>query len=81
MAQVSNGGFCSIRSQIRESRGNVVDINGWRKITNWVMARNTKGSWTARRDDIDQGLWILGCVSSCSKFLIGGFNCGYWKKI
>ena len=42
-------------------------MDGGRLLMNWVMERNTKRSGTARRDDIDQGLWILAWISSCSK--------------
>ena len=47
-------------------------------LMNSVMARNTRRSGTAaRRDDIDQGLWILAWMISCSKFLISGVNWGH----
>jgi len=34
-------------------------MDGGRLLMNSAMARNTRGSGTARRDNIDQGLWIL----------------------
>jgi len=52
-------------------------MNGRRLLMNCVMARNTRGSETARRDDLEQGLWNLTWMRSCSKFLTIGVNWGH----
>jgi len=39
--------------------------------------KENKGVRDDEGDDIDQGLWILVWMSSCSKFLIIGVNWGH----